>query len=331
MQTVTALSDAIQNPCVMRKVALVENPASGQTSPHRKAIVRKALAALRQAGIEAEHLMIDGPGSGSALTRQAVARGCDAVLVCGGDGTVHEVMQALVGTNVALGVVPMGTANALASDLGISRDPEKAVSTLLGAQPTQVPVGRICYRGDDGSSQSRYFTVAAGIGADALLMARMDPVLKRRLGYLLYIVEAFRIWISHSFPLFHATYTNGDRRPHLVEASQLLAVRVRSFGGVLGELAPGATLHGQKLCLLAFKTRSRLRYLRFLLAVVFHRHSFSNEIELIAADTVECLPRKGSRSNIYVEADGELLGQLPARIEVAAETLTLLIPQNAEP
>src|ERR1700739_3322259 len=114
MQTATALSDAIQNPCVMRKVALVENPASGQTSPHRKAIVREA-------GIETEHLMIDGPGSGSALTRQAVARGCDTVLVCGGDGTVHEVMQALVGTDVALGVVPMGTANALASDLGISR------------------------------------------------------------------------------------------------------------------------------------------------------------------------------------------------------------------
>ena len=54
-------------------------------------------------------------------------------------------------------------------------------------------------------------------------------------------------------------------------------------------------------------------------------------IELIAADTVECLPRKGSRSRIYVEADGELLGQLPARIEVAAETLTLLIPPHAEP
>jgi YegS/Rv2252/BmrU family lipid kinase len=315
----------------MRRVAVVENPVSGQTSPQRKAIVRETLSTLHKAGVETEHLMIDGPGSGSKLTRQAIARGCDAVLVCGGDGTVHEVMQSLVGTDVALGVVPMGTANALASDLGISRDPEKAIRALLRAEPTQVPVGRISYRDDDGSSQSRYFTVAAGIGADALLMARMDPVLKRRLGYLLYIVEAFRIWIGHSFPLFHATYTNGDRKPHLVEASQLLAVRVRSFGGVLGELAPGATLHGQNLCLLAFKTRSRLRYLRFLLAVVAHRHSFSKEIELINADTVECLPRKGSKSRIYVEADGEPLGQLPARIEVAAETLTLLIPPHAEP
>jgi YegS/Rv2252/BmrU family lipid kinase len=331
LQTAAGLSESEEKTPKLKRVAVVENPASGQTSPRRKAVIRETLAALRQAGIETEHLMIDGPGSGSALTREAVARGCDGVIVCGGDGTVHEVMQALVGTDVALGVVPMGTANALASDLGISRSPEKAIGALLRSVPTRVPVGRITFRDDDGSDRSRYFTVAAGIGADALLMARMDPVLKRRLGYLLYLIEAFRIWTSHAFPLFRVSHTNGDGKPHLLEASQLLAVRVRSFGGVLGELAPGATLHSEKLCLLAFKTRSRFRYMRFLLAVLAHRHSFSKEIELIAADSVECMPGKGSRSRVYVEADGELLGQLPARLEVAAEALTLLIPPHAEP
>jgi YegS/Rv2252/BmrU family lipid kinase len=315
----------------MRRVAVVENPASGQPSPRRKEIVQQTLAALSKAGVKTEHLTIDGPGSGSVLTREAVSRGCDAVIVCGGDGTVHEVLQALVGTDVALGVVPMGTANALASDLGLGPSAERAIRSLLRAQPVRVPVGRISFNDADGSPQSRYFTVAAGIGADALLMARMDPVLKRRLGYLLYIVEAFRIWVTHSFPLFNATFANGHGKPRVLEASQVLAVRVRSFGGVLGQLAPGASLHGQNLCLMAFKTRSRLRYLRFLLAVVAGRHSFSNEIELIAADTVECLPRDGSRSHIYVEADGEVLGQLPVRIEIAAETLTLLIPPDAQP
>jgi YegS/Rv2252/BmrU family lipid kinase len=315
----------------MRKVAVVENPASGQTSPRRREIVPATLRALHHAGIETEHLTTDGPGSGAAQVREAIARGCDAVLVCGGDGTVHEVLQALVGTDVALGVIPMGTANALASDLGIGPNPAKAMRSLLRAQPVRVPVGRISFNDADGAPQSRYFTVAAGIGADALLMARMDPVLKRRLGYLLYIIEAFRIWVTHPFPLFHASFANGHGKPRTLEASQLLAVRVRSFGGVLGQFAPGASLHGQNLCLMAFKTRSRLRYLRFLLAVVAGRHSFSNEIELIAADSVECTNRTGSRSRIYVEADGEVLGQLPVRIEIAAETLTLLIPPDAQP
>jgi diacylglycerol kinase family enzyme len=331
VQTAPDPTESVEKPHALRKVAVVENPVSGQSSPRRKEIVQDTLLALHEAGIETEHLIIDGPGSGSALTREAVLRGCDAVIVCGGDGTVHEVMQALVGTDVGLGVVPMGTANALASDLGLGPSPGKAIQALLRAEPIKVPVGRITFNDSEGIPQSRYFTVAAGIGADALLMARMDPVLKRRLGYLLYIVEAFRIWVTHSFPLFNATFANGHGKPRVLETSQLLAVRVRSFGGVLGQLAPGATLHGQNLCLMAFKTRSRMRYLRFLLAVVAGRHSFSNEIELIAADTVECLPRKGSRSHIYVEADGELLGQLPVRIEIAAETLTLLIPPNAQP
>ena len=316
----------------IRKVALVDNPTSGQNSSRREATVNGAREALESAGIEVEHLTIDGPGSGRVLAREAMARGCDSVIVCGGDGTVHEVIQALVGTEVALGVVPMGTANALASDLGLSKSPAKAIRRLLTARPVQVPVGRILYRTSDGVEHCRYFTVAAGVGADALLMKRMDPILKRKWGYLLYVVEAFRIWISHPFPLFQAKFTKiGNGRPHVVEASQILAVRVRSFGGLLGTLAPGATLHNDSLCLLAFKTRSRYRYLRFLLAVVGQRHTFSEDVELLQADTVECLPRNGSSSRVYVEADGEVLGQLPVRIEIASKTLTLLIPPNAKP
>lgn len=316
----------------IRRVALVDNPASGLNSSRREATVSAARSALESAGIEVEHLTIDGPGSGRVLAREAIARGCDSVIVCGGDGTVHEVIQSLVGTNVALGVVPMGTANALASDLGLSKSPSKAIRRLLTARPVQVPVGRIFYRTSDGVEHCHYFTVAAGVGADALLMKRMDPILKRKWGYLLYVIEAFRIWISHPFPLFQARFTKtGNGRPHVADVSQILAVRVRSFGGLLGTLAPGATLHSDSLCLMAFKTRSRYRYLRFLLAVVGQRHTFSDDVELLQADTVECLPRNGSSSRVYVEADGEVLGHLPVRIEIASKMLTLLIPPNARP
>ncbi len=316
----------------MHRVALVDNPASGSLSSRREETVRAALEAFESAGIEVERFTIDGPGSGANLAREAVSRGCDSVIVCGGDGTVHEVLQSLVGTNVALGVIPFGTANALAADLGLTKSPAKAVQALLRAKPVQVPVGRIFFRGSDGDEQSRYFTVAAGVGADALLMMRMDPTLKRRFGYFLYMVEAFRIWVSHPFPMFQARFgTNGNGKPRVAETSQLLAVRVRSFGGVLGTFAPGATLHSENLCLVVFKTRSRFRYMRFLLAVVGKRHTFSKDVELLEADTAECVLRNGSRSRVYVEADGEVLGQLPVRIEVASEMLTLLIPPDARP
>lgn len=315
----------------MRRVALLENPASGSIVVRRKHVVRTALTALERAGIQVEHVILDGPGSGVTLARDAIDRGADTILVCGGDGTVHEVLQAVVGTNVALGVLPLGTANALAANLGLAGSPHKAIRALLSAVPMQVPVGRVTYRTGSGSEESRYFTVAAGVGPDALLMARMDPVLKRRLGYILYLIEAWRIWAQYPFPLFEARLIHADGSTRTVHASQILAVRIRSFGGVLGTFAPGATLHSRELSLVAFKTRRKLRYLRFLFAVMAGRQTFSSEVELIRAHSVECFPEERPHEPLFVEADGEVLGRAPVRLEITGEMLTLLMPPNAQP
>jgi YegS/Rv2252/BmrU family lipid kinase len=316
----------------MRRVALIYNPASGQYSTSRRAAIDQALAVLRGAGVEAEALETLAPGSASVLAEEAVRRGCDAVLACGGDGTVHEVLQSLVGTDVALGVVPLGTANALAANLGLNASPAKVIRKLLTADPVRVSVGQISYRDAAGATCSRYFTVAAGVGADALLLSRLDPSLKRRFGYILYLIEGFRVWATHSFPLFQAAFVErASSKPRVEQISQLLAVRIRDFGGVLHNLAPGATLHKNGLRLLAFKTRSRLSYFRFLIAVILGRQTFSREIELLDAVSVECRPANGAAPRVFAEADGELLGHLPVRIEIVPDAVTLLIPPSAQP
>ncbi len=316
----------------MRRVALIYNPASGQHSGRRSSYIQKALDLLRKEGIEAESLETHAPGSAKALALGAVRQGYDAVLACGGDGTVHEALQSLVGTKVALGVVPLGTANALAQNLGLGRDPVKAVRALIHAEPVEFPVGRIFFQETNGARGWRYFGIAAGVGADALLMSSMDPAQKRRYGYALYMIQAFKIWATNSFPLFDAAFSvDGDLEPRVEQVSQLLAVRIRSFGGALGVLAPGATLYKKDLSLVAFKTRSRFHYMRFLLATLVGRQTFSRNIELLNASAVECHSPKGSKSNIFVEADGEVLGNLPARLELTTEMLTLLVPPGAKP
>ena len=328
----SALGSMAQVKPEMQRVALIYNPVSGQFSARREAAVQDALAVLRAAGVSAEVFESATPGGATAHAEEAIRQGCDAILACGGDGTVHAILQSLVGTQVALGVIPLGTANALAADLGLIGSPAKVARALLHAVPVRIPVGRIHFQDGAADPVSRYFLVAAGVGADAQLMYRMDARLKRRFGYALYMVEAFRVWATHPFPLFEATFTtNGSGAPRMVEASQLLAVRIRSFGGVLRELAPGATLRTGSLQLLAFKTQSRFRFLRFLLAVLFRRHTFSAEIELLEVASVECRARKGSTARLFVEADGEVLGSLPVRIEVVPQALTLLIPPNAQP
>jgi YegS/Rv2252/BmrU family lipid kinase len=316
----------------MRRVALIYNPASGQHSSRRDLALQQVAEVLHQAGIGTELMETQAPGSAGTLAQDAAARGCDTIIACGGDGTVHEVLQSVVGTDVALGVIPLGTANALAQNLGLGTSPVKAMHKLLTAEPVRVSVGRISYQNGTPGAHTRYFTVAAGVGADALFLSRLDARLKRRFGYALYLVEAMRVWATHSFPLFEAAFEEpGSSSPRVVEISQLLAVRIRDFGGMLHNLAPGATLHNDGLRLLAFKTRSRLQYSRFLLAVVFKRQTFNRQIELLDAVSVECRPRNGSLTRIFAEADGELLGDLPVRIEIVPQAVNLLIPQNARP
>ena len=316
----------------MQRVAVIYNPASGQISARREAAIQAALVVFRQAGIDAEAFVTHGIGSATELAEQAVRSGYDTILACGGDGTVHEVLQGIVGTDIALGVVPLGTANALASDLGLIATPEKVARKLLEARPVRISVGRIHFRGTNGKPDSRYFTVAAGVGPDALLMARMDARLKRRLGYLLYVIEAARILFTHGFPMFEAILpANGNGHARVVDVSQLLTVRVRSFGGALQNLAPGASLRNGTLTTLAFKTQNRFRYILFLLAVVARRHTFHREVELLESPTLECRPRNGSADSLFVEADGEVLGSPPVRLEVVPHSLTLLVPPGAQP
>src|SRR6201998_1089449 len=96
----------------MRRVALIYNPASGQHSGRRASYIQSALAVLRKAGIEAEALETHAPGSAKSLALAAVRQGYDAVLACGGDGTVHEALTPLVCPKVAVGGVSLGTLNA---------------------------------------------------------------------------------------------------------------------------------------------------------------------------------------------------------------------------
>src|ERR1035438_2622608 len=141
----------------MRRVALIYNPASGQHSARRAGAVEDALAVLRGAGIAVEAFESNTAEKGAAYTREAVRQGCDTVLACGGDGTVHAILQSLVGTQVALGVIPLGTANALAADLGLLGSPAKVAGMLLHAMPVRVPVDRIYFHDRAGNPASRSF------------------------------------------------------------------------------------------------------------------------------------------------------------------------------
>jgi len=314
----------------MRKAKLLYNPLSGRRRGRRLADVEAALSILRGAGVEASAAPTRAASDATDQARQAVAEGCDTVFACGGDGTVHDVLQGLVGTQAALAVIPLGTANSLAHDLRLPLSPAAAAQAALIAKPRRVAVGKIEFQDFTGKRAARYFTVTVGIGLDAHLFPKLDPLVKRRFGMAAYCAKATRLWLTHKMENFAVEFPQ-EGQTRQAEVSQLLAVRIRDFGGVLRQLAPGASLDRDDLRLVLFHTHSRLGYLRYVLRGLFGTNWKVPGIELVHSTGAVCRDvaspnASGAKSSSFVEADGELLGTLPAEMSMVPDAVTLLAP-----
>jgi diacylglycerol kinase family enzyme len=139
-------------------------------------------------------------------------------------------------------------------------------------------------------------------------------------------LKATWLWLTHPLEYFLASISgkNGTRE---VDVSQLLAVRIGNFGGVLRQLAAGASLDRTDLRLVLFRTRSRIAYLRYILRCLAGTRWPVGGIELEDAERVECRRlTDASDTRVFIEADGELLGTLPAEITIVPDAVTLLVP-----
>src|SRR3954466_11524588 len=144
----------------MRKAALFYNPLSGRRKKHRVKDVEAAVAILRAAGIEVEVAPTKAASDAAAQVRMAIRDGFDTIIACGGDGTVHDVLQGIAGRDASLGIIPLGTANAMAPDLRLPLTREGAARALLAAVPKRIAVGRIDYRDFNEVPAFRFITVA---------------------------------------------------------------------------------------------------------------------------------------------------------------------------
>ena len=321
---------------MIRKAAVFYNPLSGRQHRRRRQDVDAVLSVLRDAGVEVAAAPTQGGGATAEQTKAAIAEGCDTVFACGGDGTIHDIAQGLVGNSTALGIIPLGTANALAHDLGAPLSPLAAAKSSLTAEPRRISVGRMEYRDFEGNPASHYFLIAAGIGVDAHLFYALDPLVKRRFGMASYYAKAIHLWLTCRLLPF-SVMTKAPAEPDwaCTDASQLLAVRIRNFGGVLRELAPGASLGRNDLRLVVFRTRSRTKFLGYVLRGLLGTNWRISGIELRSTRNVACQYRAdasvGEKERIFVEADGELLGTLPAQISIIPDAMTLLVPPSMQP
>jgi YegS/Rv2252/BmrU family lipid kinase len=288
------------------------------------------VAILREAGVEVEVAPTRAVNDAAAQVRLAIRDGYDTIIACGGDGTIHDVLQGLAGKEAALGIIPLGTANALAHDLRLPLKPVAAARALLAAVPKRIAVGRIDYRDFNNLPSFRYFTVAAGVGLDAHLFYKLNRPIKDRMGMLAYYSKAFNLWMTHRMRYFEAEFSsNGGESKREARLSEMLAIRINYFGGVLRELAPGASLDRNDLRLVLCRTGNRGLYLAYVFRGILGLSGGIPGIELAHADQVTCRVIPGRKvERIYAEADGELLGHLPITLSMLPDALTVLVPKE---
>jgi len=322
----------------MRKAALLYNPDSGGSRVRRQAELESALALLRSANVEAQLVLTDSRAHAEEKARQAVMAGCDTVFACGGDGTIHNMIQVLANTSAALAILPMGTANALAHDLGLPMNISAAAQAALHAAPRRVALGRVQFLNLEGKPGARFFIVAAGAGVDAHLFYKLHAGTKQRMGMTAYYSKAWQLWFTHPMTRFQVEFAEtGSDQPRRADVTELMAVRIRNFGGVLQELAPGASLDRDDMRLIFCRTASRLAYLLYVTRGLLRSNLKVPGIDLAHSGQVSCqyLPLSGSpdgvqmaQPRVHVEADGELVGTLPAEITIVPDALTLLSPSR---
>ncbi len=320
----------------MKKVCLLYNPASGQKRERRTQQIAHIASLFRGQGMEVDARATTHAGSAVQQTQDAAAAGFDTVLACGGDGTFNEALNGVMlvqsSDRPAIGVVPLGSGNLLATDLRLPSDPVAAARTLLDYKPREIYPGVLTSQ-HHGHTEQRYFVVAAGVGSDAQLMYRTAVESKERFGRNAYFLEMARMAAQGQFPMFHVEWKDEQERLHQEKITLAMAIRARHFPGLLRLVNLGSSLVSDHYSLLLFRTGNVLHFANYFASVASGLNWKVPKVDVVNSRWFRCTALEEDESaldapKIHAQADGELLGRVPAEISIAEKSFRLLMKEE---
>jgi diacylglycerol kinase (ATP) len=318
----------------MKKILLFVNPVLQQTGARRIDIAR-VQSAFSASGAAVNVMETGENRAAGPKAARAVGEGYDAIVVCGGDGTIFDVIQGLAGSNVPLGIIPFGTGNVMAQNLKVPKDPVAAAHWILGSRPVPVPLGKITCCAP-GCRQSWLFAMAAGMGMHAALMSEARRSGKSRVGRAAYFAAGGRLLLNHPVQPFDIAITTTSGSVVHQQVSEAIALRVAE----LNRWRPGGGLAFPFLRLATVAGYSRSRLARATFEALFRSGGARDraQAEDVAAyyqDVVRVVcrptPNHEYKQPIVVEADGEVLGASCAEIEMAGTDVLLLSASESQP
>ena len=313
---------------------MIVNPAAGRGAVGRA--LPRIIAAVEAEELEYQVVQTDAAGHAEQLARDAVTSGCTFVVAVGGDGTVHEVVNGMMGEDgplvpdVVLGVIPSGSGSDFVKTFGLPQIPEEAAHNLAGKTVWgALDIARVRYRTTDGNEASRWFAniAEAGIGAHVVLAAAKMP---RWLGGRAYRLAALRALIGYRPQAAHLEF-NGRKgrgvRPdtpleagtHSGTVTMVVIANGQFYGGGLRVAPRAIPSDGMLDVLVGEGTKSEA--LRALKKMPMGLHVPSKQFTEYLVDRVTL----DGPEPLLIEADGEVLGTTPARFDLVRAAIRLKV------
>jgi YegS/Rv2252/BmrU family lipid kinase len=292
---------------------VIFNPIAGRRRAH---LLWRVLDVLAENGVWFELAETRRPGHASELAREAAGAGAKSVVAAGGDGTIVEVANGLMGTAVRLGVIPLGTANVLAQDLGLPFTPRGVAAALAFGRTHRLWPGSAC-----GSTGDRLFVQMLGAGLDAQVVHRLPAPLKRSFGRGAYVLQTLRELARYRF-------TPLELRIDGIEcyAASVIVSKGRLYAGRY-TLAPDARSDLPGFTVALFPHGGALAAMAYGAALPLNLLPHAPGIRLVHASRVEiacsrCIP---------AQADGDAAGTTPVAIRDATAPIEIIIGSPAGP
>jgi diacylglycerol kinase (ATP) len=308
----------------IKDAILIYNPASGRRRHRRFEEIEKAVAILKGAGITAEIAATTAPGTARGMAQLAVAQRRDLVIACGGDGTVNEVVNGLAGSRIPLALLPAGTANILAKELGVPWDIPQAARLIPGGTIRRIALGIASppdVNGDGAGPNElvgRYFLCVGGAGPDGAIVNGVDEIFKKNAGILAYWAEGLRQLFRYDFPEMRVHSGGRERRATIVVVG-----RTEHYGGPF-KITTGASLFEDSFEMLTNAATSRFQYLRCLPALWMGTLRKVKGIDAWKDTEVVC--ESADDRMIFAQVDGEPIGALPLAFRIVPNALSILVP-----
>ena len=295
---------------------------AGRRRQQRAGQLERIRRHLEQSGIPISIQATTAPGSGVTMARAAIREGADLIVVCGGDGTINEVVCGMALSSVPLAVLPGGTANGLARELRLPLDIEAAARWIPCATPRRIALGRVVgsmLEPKPGCMIDRYFLSMVGVGFDAQVLTRIKGNWKDRLGMIHYAVEALRQAVWNGFPPF--TVSAGETR---LEATFACISRPQYYGPF--RMIREAEFFSDCFRVYCLPSRKLARYLLYALSLFTGKLSRLPDVVTFPATQIRCEETAVGDRPVLFQVDGELAGRLPITAEIVPDALTLLVP-----